>query len=192
MKKYILIAFTSLILAGCSGDDGWSTAATGLDLVETSRYQISVPASWSQVLAEDLNSPAAGEFELGYRSEIPRQWFYNNLVILSESREGTKTTLQFVDGVVVRDARQYTSFESLEKDLIRLADGQDTIVHTFRARYNAVTGEYIYLQSGSLCDDKAYIITIGLHTDTSEEDLSRYKSIIQSFTCLSRLQNNNS
>ncbi len=49
------------------------------------------------------------------------------------------TALAFVDAVVVRDARQYSEFESIDKQIIDLADGQETILHTFRARYNEIT-----------------------------------------------------
>jgi len=191
-KKLTLLVLVCFLLASCGWDDSTTPSQESWLLkVFGSGFEVFVPAAWREVTKEELNSPASGTFEMAYRSEIPRQGFYNNLVVISEDWIQDMSSLQFVDGVVVRDARQYSSFASIEKDLIRLADEQDTIVHTFRARYNAITWEYIYLQSGMVCDGKGYILTIGLHTDTSQEDISRYKSIIQSLTCTSALEEAN-
>lgn len=86
--------------------------------------------------------------------------------------------------MVVRDARYYAEFDPISTSLVTLADGQESMLHIFRAKYNTLTAGHIFLQSGALCADRAFMLTIGLHATTSEEDISRYESIVQSFGCV--------
>ena len=105
------------------------------------------------------------------------------MLVLSEDAWIYKDAKHFTDSIVVRDAQSYAQFVSLGIDLVSLADQQETILHQFRAKYNTITAEHVFLQAWAICDGRAYIMTIGLHSQTSEEDLLRYRSIIQSFAC---------
>lgn len=142
-----------------------------------------VPASWEKVEAKKIVAPVAGNIELAMRSLVSKRGFMNNLVILSETLMADATASEYVSQSMLWASREYLSMTVDSDEQLKFSDGQTSRLVIFRAKYNEVTEEHLFMQTARICDKKVYLITLGLENDTLTEAYDRYRPILASFTC---------
>lgn len=142
-----------------------------------------VPASWEKVEAQKIVAPVAGNIELAMRSLVSKRGFMNNLIILSETLMADATASEYVSQSMLWASREYLSMTVDSDEQLKFSDGQTSRLVIFRAKYNEVTEEHLFMQTARICDKKVYLITLGLENDTLADAYDRYRPILASFTC---------
>lgn len=185
--RYSFFLFLPLLLAGCFGGDDENINAvddSGLLKHVGTGYSIRVPASWEKLDPTKIVAPVQGTIELVMRSFVNKRGFMNNLVILSDTLEADATASEYVSQSMLWAAREYISLSVENQEQMTFADGENSRLVIFRAKYNEVTEEHLFLQTARICGKKVYLMTIGLENDTEVNSYDRYRSILKSFTCL--------
>ena len=141
-----------------------------------------VPASWTTLdPSVELATPATGTVELAMRSAEMMNGYFNNLSVLSETLQKATRSADYARTSMILSAKQYPEFVKLRSQKVEFADGIESLISVFEAKYNLTTPKRLFVQTGRVCDTQAYIITISV--DTSVEDPAKYISLIKTFSC---------
>ena len=96
-KKVLLIIFISFFLFWCSSDNEEIVDTDWLVNVEQSDFSVGIPSSWE--IIENTNNilpkPNIWEIELVVASSVSKNWFKNNLLILSQDLNSFTTSVDF-------------------------------------------------------------------------------------------------
>lgn len=181
-----LLLFLPFFLVGCFGGGEGVTTVDDSGLIKHvgTGYSIRVPASWEKVDPTKIVAPVEGAIELAMRSLVNKRGFMNNLVILSDTLEADATASEYVSQSMLWAAREYISLTIENQEQITFADDEKSRLVIFRAKYNEITEEHLFLQTARICGKKVYLMTIGLENDTPADNYDRYRSIMESFICL--------
>jgi hypothetical protein len=128
-------------------------------------------------------APVAGKIELAMRSLVNKRGFMNNLIILSETLTADATASEYVSQSMLWASREYLSLAIDTDEQFTFSDGEKSRLVIFRAKYNEITEEHLFMQTARICDKTVYLMTLGLENDTPPESYDRYRPIFSSFTC---------
>lgn len=145
---------------------------------------MSVPASWEKVDPTNIVAPVSGKIELALRSLISNRGFMNNLVVLSDTLFTEASASEYVSQSMLWASREYLSMTIVSDEQITFSDDAKSRLVIFRAKYNEVTEEHLFMQTSHICDKKVYLITLGLENTIADSDFGRYRPILESFSCL--------
>lgn len=173
----------TFILSGCFGSDEVVVDDAGLVKNTGIGYTLRVPASWAAVDASKIVTPTRGKLELAMRSLISKRGFMNNLIILSDDILAETTSAEYVAQSMLWASREYLSTTIESDEVMKFDDGGTSRLVVFRAKYNEVTEEHLFMQTARICGSKVYLMTLGLENDTANESYDRYRPILESFTC---------
>lgn len=93
------------------------------------------------------------------------------------------TASEYVSQSMLWASREYLTMTVDSDEQLKFSDGQTSRLVIFRAKYNEVTEEHLFMQTARICDKKVYLITLGLENDTLADTYDRYRPILASFTC---------
>lgn len=86
-KKILVLIFCAMSLISCGDDETIDLQAEGLVNYPWDKFDISIPGNWN-VLNEKQNllpQPSEGKIELSAQSQEAKGWFFNNVLILSDT-----------------------------------------------------------------------------------------------------------
>ncbi len=181
-KKLILLFFVSIFVSSCWDSSEWIWSS--FKDFENSDFKISIPSSWEVIEDKENILPKARrwEIELAVTSSDFNSWFANNMLILSEELDKITTAKEYSMLNNVGASADYVDYKKLATRDISFADGTDSLVYEFEARYNKDTPKLQFIQTANICNtNKAFFITVALNS--SVDDLQRYEEFINTFEC---------
>lgn len=131
----------------------------------------------------NIVAPVAGKIELAMRSLVNKRGFMNNLIILSAPIMTEATASEYVSQSMLWASREYLSLAIDTDEQFTFSDGEKSRLVIFRAKYNEITEEHLFMQTARMCGKTVYLMTLGLENDTSAESYDRYRPIFSSFAC---------
>jgi len=179
MKIFVFLFIALLILTWCFWGES-SPTATWLVIQETESFSIPTPSTWQSIPLEDLIQPKSGEIALAFRSNTPRQWYINNIVILQQ--ENASISAQAIIESGIESLEKWIKWYSLISNRdIQFADNAPGKLIIYSGKYSTDTPETVYIQSARVCGDTGYYMTISLTEKLESYD--RYEYILQNFRC---------
>ncbi len=130
-----------------------------------------------------ISAPVRGTIELAMRSTIQKKGFMNNLVVLSDTLHTQVSAGEYVHQSMLWASREYVSLTLESEEQLAFDDGESSRLIIFRAQYNEVTQERLFMQTARICGTKVYLITLALENEILPEKYSQYTPILSSFTC---------
>ena len=107
----------------------------------------------------------------------------NNMIVLSDTLETQVSASEYVAQSMLIASREYMTLTLESEEQIIFGDKTSSRLEIFRAKYNEITEERLFMQTAQICGKKVYLMTLGLENDTPVEKYSQYTSIFSSFTC---------
>jgi|GEM_PF-421982 len=181
MKK-ILFFLLVLILSSCGGS-GNDETVKGLTNYNMGNFAMKIPSHW-KVLEKDspiLPKVTNSTVELAATSEDLKFGFSNNILVLSQPIVKDISSTDFSITNNVGSTKEYVEYQKIDAQNMTFADGSESRIFIFEARYSTTTPKFQYLQVGQVCGKVGYLITIALSTDI--KDTSQYQEVIKTFTC---------
>lgn len=182
MKKIFLLIFLFLLLASCSSKT--TEVKSSLTSYNWSWFSIDVPVSWLVIESSGstLPKPREGNLEVVVTSKEQKDWFINNLIILSKELEETTTSVDFMTKNNPKNYKWYEEYlEESSKDF-EFTDWEKTKLYIFNAKYNKDSPKLKFIQTARVCwEKKSFFLTIGLSLNIT--DIAKYEDIFKSFNC---------
>ncbi len=178
MRIFFLVAL--LFLSSCSLPVGTDTTQSSLIPYDWGQFTIQVPKSWNEAKKQDIPLPKNGTVVLAYVSPEITNGFSNNLLIIKEKLTGLMSSKKYSELNHIQTTKSYLEYTKLLDSSILFSDGDESKVYGFEARYNQNTPRKKFLQTSKICTDTVYLMTVSI---SLEKDITKYKEILQSFTC---------
>jgi len=118
---------------------------------------------------------------LAVSSPDARNGFSNNFVILKEVKDTNLNSKEFSQVTHTSSEDDYYSYDKTSSKILIFSDEEESMLYTFKAKYNKNTPTLHFLQTARICVDETYVLTIALHEDTT--GLERYEGILKTFQC---------
>lgn len=185
MKRIAALALVlpSLLLASC----GTSSDSTSLTSFKGEGFSMDVPSTWIQKDKKDIPTPKNGSVVLAMTSSDISSGFANNLLVLKDTllldEKGEKITSKKYS--VVNQALTtgtYEEYVKLDEKTIEFADKDESNLYVFEAKYNRETPKKRFVQTAKVCDDKVYLITVGIELNSGST--AKYENLAKSFQCV--------
>jgi hypothetical protein len=187
LSRCFTLFLVPFLLASCLWIGGTSSPDSvdnsGLVKYTGTGYALRVPASWEKVESSKISAPVTGKIEVAMRSPVNKKGFMNNLVILSDTIATPATSSEYVSQSMSWAAKEYLTLAIDSDEQVVFADDSTSRLIIFRAKYNEVTEEHLFMQTARICGSTVYLITLGLERETWSESYDRYRPIFRSFTC---------
>lgn len=178
MKKKFLLLF--LFLVSCSSE----AVPTGLVVYENDDFNMNVPENWI-VYGQDSNlipKPRVGEVALAISSTEVQNGFSNNLLVLKEALRTELDSQKFTTFNHLWATDEYDFYQSREEKQITFIDEEVSQLFIFEARYNNITPNLTFLQTGRVCKGNVgFFLTIALPANIT--DVAKYEEILKTFAC---------
>ncbi|MCB9807010.1 hypothetical protein H6768_03935 [Candidatus Peribacteria bacterium] len=107
----------------------------------------------------------------------------NNLIILSDTLQADASSSEYIAQSMLWASREYLSLTVDSDESVTFSDGEKSRMVIFRAKYNEITEERLFMQTARICGTTVYLMTLGLENDTPSDNYDRYRPIFSSFTC---------
>ena len=108
----------------------------------------------------NIVAPVAGKIELAMRSLVNKRGFMNNLIILSAPILAEATASEYVSQSMLWASREYLSLAIDTDEQFTFSDGEKSRLVIFRAKYNEITEEHLFMQTARICGKTVYLITL--------------------------------
>lgn len=178
------LALAPLFLASCGSG---STDTASLTTFKGDGFSIDVPKSWIAKESKEVPTPKNGTVALAMTSSDISSGFANNLLVLKDTltvdEKGEKMTSKKYS--VVNQALttgKYEEYTKLDEKEITFADSDVSNLYVFEAKYNRDTPKKRFVQAAKVCDDKVYLITVGVELNSGST--AKYESLAKSFQCV--------
>lgn len=182
MKKSIFIVLAFFLLFSC-----WTTTSTenkSLTTYKWNWFSLDIPVSWVAVENSwsSLPTPKDWILELVVSSKEQKDWFINNLIVLSKDLETETNSYDFMVKNNPKNYKWYAEYNEDEaKDFI-FNDGEKSKLYIFDAKYNKDNSKLKFLQTARVCNGKkSFFLTMGLSLNIN--DTAKYEDIFKSFKC---------
>lgn len=180
MKKIFTIIFLVFFLNSCF----WNSGNDWLINHSEENFSIKIPNNWEIITEKEkvLPKPKSWEIEFAIKSKNEKDWFFNNLTILSEKQKSEVSASDYIDVNIKNPENNYFEYEEIEAKKFKFENGDSSKIVIFDARYNDKTPKLKFLQTANFCkDEKMYFLTLAISKDI--KDTSRYENILSSFSC---------
>lgn len=167
------------ILQWCFWSLGSSVA--GLTLQDRGEFSIQIPESWWAIREDDIPTPKSWSVVLAYSSASERQWYLNNIVVLSAPSLSKETSSSLMKSSVQSLQKNIENFKIIEEKTVSFVDEQSWTIVSYSGKYNDTTPLTTYIQTARVCGDNNYYLTISLAETL--ESYERYEYILQTFQC---------
>jgi len=108
----------------------------------------------------------------------------NNIIILSDTLMTEASSGEYARQSMRLAARDYLTMSVESDEVITFVDSSTSQLGIFRAKYNEVTEERLFFQTAKVCDKTVYLITIGLNNDIESTLYEQYRTVVESFVCV--------
>lgn len=183
MKKIVLVLLSSLLLVSCWGEEK-NTIPKWLKLHTWETFSVFAPDSWLDLTKDKTIVPSLkdAKVELAYSSKDIKKWYSNTMVIVSHKLATEKDSLEYSIANHVATTKDYLDYTKLDSQKITFADGDESQLYTFEAKYDIDKPTYKFLQVWKVCKKStAFFLTIGLNIDI--KGTAQYEEILKSFKC---------
>jgi len=182
--RTIILCLSLLLLASCFWGGNWSSWDWGawLSWYKWDWFTVDIPASW-EILNDSswvLPSPSSGKIALAVSSPDVKSWFSNNLLVLEEATDVWTSSEEFSKVTHTSSKEDYYFYNRKWEKSISFSDESSSLLYVFEARYNKNTPNLQFLQTGRICGDKTYLITIAVGTLWNS---AKYENILKTFEC---------
>lgn len=181
MKKFFLLTIFIFFLSSCfetQTQEDWLTSH------DNGNFSMRIPQNW-EILdkkSKEIPTPKDWEIELSTRSKTANNWFFNNLLISSETPKNEISASDYMTSRNLLSENEYFEHKKIEEKDFIFNDKSTSKIFIYEARYDQKTPKVKFLQTANICaDKKAYYITLALENGIS--DFSRYEYMLASFTC---------
>lgn len=186
IKKILILIFVLLSLSSCSNPLSSVTSSTWSWLVSYSwdNFSIDIPWNWQNIenTDESLPKPWNWKIELSLTSKDVKNWFSNNLLVLSSDLKAKISSKDFSIWNYVWAKKEYVNYNLIETKDFTFNDNELSFLHTFEWRYNEQTPKIRFLQVWHVCNEvKVFFVTIALSPEIT--DSSKYENILKTFSC---------
>lgn len=170
-----------LLLGSCiwGWDSDWSA---WLSTYKWDGFTLWVPANWD-ILDDSswvLPTPSSWTIALSASSTTVRDGFSNNLVVLEEETDVWTSSEEFSKVTHASSKEDYYYYNKKWEKTISFSDEGSSTLYIFEAKYNRNTPNLQFLQTGRICGDKTYLMTIAVWTLW---DSGKYENILKTFEC---------
>lgn len=181
MKKIILIIISSIFLSSCL----WNSSEDGLiSYNENQDFSLKIPNNWEIINEKEkvLPKPRSWEIELAVKSKTEKDWFFNNLLILSEQQKDEISAWEYIKENVKNFENDYFEYKKIEEKDFQFNDWKNSKLVVFEARYNKNTTKSKFLQTATFCSNKKiYFLTLAIPKEIN--DISKYEYMISTLNC---------
>lgn len=182
LKRVCIICICAIFLSSCFWWDEELSSATGLMLYKADGFRMGIPTSWDILDTQDLPSPSKWDIKLAVAAKKQKHGFKNNMVVLKDTLTSFSTSQDAAILNHLSGKWEYSDYDEILVESIMFADGEESIIYIFDARYNNETSKNRYLQTAHTCNaNSVYFITLAL--PTSIVDTKRYIDLIKTFQC---------
>ena len=184
--KYLhttIILISAVLLSSCFGIGSESSNKSAwLSEYKWEWFNVDVPASWDIIDGQSgvLPLPSSWKIVLAASSTNVNNNFSNNFLILAEDTKVWVDSEEFSKVTHISSQEDYYYYNKTSEKNITFLDEMSSILYVFEARYNQNTPKIQFLQTGRLCGDKSYLLTIAV---SSTWDSSKYEEILKTFEC---------
>jgi len=179
-KKIFLVSV--LLLVSC-----WDNTVVDnvwLNNIDKWNFSINIPSNWEIIenTQNILPKPNNWEIELAVASKVLKNWFKNNLLILSDELNTFTSSKDFSMLNNVWASKDYIDYTLLDTKKFIFTDLEESVLYIFEAKYNYDSPKLKFLQTAHICNQKKwYFFTIAI--PVSIKDTSKYEALLQSFAC---------
>lgn len=183
-KKILVLIFCAMSLISCGDDETIDLQAEGLVNYPWDKFDISIPGNWN-VLNEKQNllpQPSEGKIELSAQSQEAKGWFFNNVLILSDTLKTFTDSQEFAIANNVWARSQYIDYIELENKSFDFIDGTSSQLYIFEAKYNLETPKIKFIQTAYVCNpNTGYLLTMAV--SPSVKITNKYETLLSTFSC---------
>lgn len=182
MKKIFIILFLIFWIFSCSSSE--STTSDWLISYDKSEiFSLRIPEKWEIIDHKNkIPNPRTWQIELIISSKDSTNDFYNNLTIWSELLEKNLNNSEYFKSVNLEKQKDFFEYKEIENKKIVFADGKESDLSIFEARYDNSTPKAKYLQTVNICgDNKAYFLTMSI--SNSIESTKNHEYVLSTFSC---------
>ncbi len=194
MKKILIILLTSFLLFSCwnnENEEAWTisvktenTKKAWLRNFPGKDFSIKIPAAWNNITSnnEILPTPTNWKIELAITSTETKNWFANNLIILSQKLEKFTSSKNYSITNNIGSENEYLNyFKKSGKEFI-FEDWEKSMIYIFQAKYSEETPLLNFIQTAYVCrNNKAFFLTIAL--PLSIKNTEKYEKMLATFKC---------
>lgn len=179
MKKILLSLLILSILQWCF----WSSNnnIVGLTVQDWGEFSIQIPESWVLIGENDIPTPKSWSVALAFSSSSERQWYLNNIVILTTPSLSKASSSSLMKNSIQSLQKNIENFKIIEEKEVIFVDEQSGTIVSYTGKYNDTTPVTTYIQTARVCWNNNYYLTISLAE--SLESYDRYEYILQTFRC---------
>jgi len=193
IKKIIILISLIFILTSCwwntSTEDNSSssveiTKKAGLRNFPWKDFSIKIPVAWNNITSnkEKLPTPNNWEIELAITSSETKNWFANNLIILSQKLDKNTSSKNYSITNNIGSENEYLNYFKKSGKDFTFNDWEKSMIYIFQAKYSEDTPILTFLQTAYVCkDNKAFFLTIALPLDI--KDTLKYEKMLATFEC---------
>ena len=194
MKKILIIFVSIFLLFSCWSSSTSKTDSSskqtqktnekkGLRLYSGKDFSMQIPAAWNDLSnnKEVLPNPSVGNVELAITSANTKNWFANNLIILSQELEDKISSKDYAITNNIWAENEYLNYYSIKKDEFEFLDWEKSMIYVFKAKYAENTPILKFIQTARVCDNKAFLLTIALPLEI--KDTTKYEKMLSTFEC---------
>ena len=193
IKKIIILIFITFILASCWWDI--SNEENTISNVENTKkawlrnfpwedFSIKIPAAWNNITSnkEKLPTPNNWKIELAVTSSETKNWFANNLIILSQELNKNTSSKDYSITNNTGSENEYLNYFKKSGKEFTFDDWEKSMIYIFQAKYSEDTPILTFLQTAYVCkSNKAFFLTIALPLDI--KDTLKYEKMLATFKC---------
>ncbi len=183
-KKIIVLLTFLFLLTSCFW---WSTTTNtwnSLTNFKWNDFSIDVPISWVIMTNSWTTLPIPKEWnlELVVSAKEEKDWFVNNMIILSKDLEEKTTSYNFMVKNNPKNYNWYENYKELEAKDFEFITWEKSRLYVFESKYNKDNSKLKFIQTAKVCDGKkSFFLTIGLSLNIN--DTAKYEDILKSFEC---------
>jgi len=181
ISRICILIVSLLVLGSCIwgwGSDWWAWLST----YKWDGFALWVPSNWDVLEASSwiLPTPSSGEIVLAASSTTVRNGFSNNIIVLEEETDVWTSSEEFTKVTYTSSKDDYYYHNQKEEKSISFSDEWSSTLYIFEAKYNKNTPSLQFLQTGRICWDQTYLMTIAVWTLWNS---GIYENILKTFEC---------
>lgn len=182
MKIFVISLILVVFLSACFwGRSNVPDSSSWLELVESERFDIALPANWLTVRESELVTPSQWELVLAYRATESRWWYYNNIIIIENENKLRETDISLMNNNINTLRLSLQEFHLIAEDELMLHSWREGRVIVFSGKYGSQTPVANYIQTAISCGEASFFLTISVWSDLW--DYTRYYPLLESFRC---------
>ncbi len=186
MKKFLILAFLSLLLTACGSSSDSTDAAIdekGFQPFETSEFSIKFPKNWDSLTPKDFVSSVPQGTLAAFRNTIKNDTFVANFSITKVTISDETDSLDYAKGLLQKQSSTLADFEDAgNKEVEVKIKGKivTTLLTHFLGKKTADSDTVEFLQLAAVNGKEAYIVTAAFREDEESSVKKALETSLQS------------